>query len=149
MVRTIFALFSVGLVVATAGCRVCSHPYDYCGPLFDGGGGQYCCCPNARAGSILSPDPRIGGCHGGALAPQVIERDVAPQPIPQNELTKARSSDVKRSRVKSEDLAESGPVLISASPDAGPMRGAEQKVRQYPRTDPRRWTGGQSRNTRR
>ena len=32
---------------------MCAHPYDYCGPTFTGACDEPC-CPNVRAGSILS-----------------------------------------------------------------------------------------------
>ena len=54
MVRTVFACSLLVLVAATAGCRMCASPYDYCGPTSTGECGQGC-CPNARQGSILSP----------------------------------------------------------------------------------------------
>ena len=150
MVRTIFALCMVALLAVTAGCRVCAHPYDYCGPLFDGQGGQYCCCPNARAGSILSPNPMMGTCNCGAQTPQVLEEDVAPQPIPQNELTRRRPSHVKPLPVKTADRPESGPKLIQplTNADYGPMPGVQQKVREYSRSETPRWAGRQSRTTR-
>ncbi len=54
MVRTIHVVALVALIAVTAGCTMCAHPYDYCGPTFTGDCGQPC-APNARAGSILSP----------------------------------------------------------------------------------------------
>ena len=54
MLRTVFALTAIVLVAAAAGCSMCAHPYDYCGPTFMGGNYQTC-DPDARAGSILSP----------------------------------------------------------------------------------------------
>ena len=53
-VRTVFACSLLVLVAASAGCRMCASPYDYCGPTSTGECGQGC-CPNARQGSILSP----------------------------------------------------------------------------------------------
>ena len=54
MVRTVFACSLLVLVAATAGCRMCASPYDYCGPTSTGECGQGC-CPSVRQGSILSP----------------------------------------------------------------------------------------------
>jgi hypothetical protein len=45
--------FLVLIVAAGSGCRMCDHPYDYCGPVFDGHCGASC-DPSYRAGSILS-----------------------------------------------------------------------------------------------
>jgi hypothetical protein len=58
MLRTLLACAVVTLVAATAGCRMCAHPYDYCGPTFTGEGCQEC-TSDARAGSILSPGPVV------------------------------------------------------------------------------------------
>src|SRR3972149_1711971 len=40
----------MGLVAFCAGCTMCCHPYDYCGPVYDNCGQ---CGSGARAGSIL------------------------------------------------------------------------------------------------
>ncbi len=146
MVRTLFALSMVALFAVATGCHVLSHPYDYCGPLYDGEGGQYCCCPNARAGAILSPNPLGGGtCTQCGKARQVPEEGVAPQPIPQNELTRTRPSGARAWDVESGDLAESGPTLFQASPEAdrASMPSVGGRAREYPRNDPNRWAGGQ------
>jgi len=47
------AWIALALLAATVGCRICSSPYDYCGPTFTGECGEEC-CSNARAGSIFS-----------------------------------------------------------------------------------------------
>jgi hypothetical protein len=54
------------LIAAVAGCRVCDHPYDYCGPVID---------------SNYHPlGPRAGSVMHGDGAP--IEAIPAPPPIP-------------------------------------------------------------------
>ena len=65
MRRTVFALTAIVLVAAATGCRMCAHPFDYCGPTFTGGNCE-ACNPDARAGSILSPTTSddVGGGHG-------------------------------------------------------------------------------------
>ena len=146
MVRTFFALSMVALFAMATGCHMLSHPYDYCGPLYDGEGGQYCCCPNARAGSILSPNPMGNGtCTQCGKTRQVIEDGVAPQPIPQHELTRTRPSDSRPLVLGSGNLVEAGPTLFQASPDANraPMPSVGGRTREYPRNDPSRWAGGQ------
>jgi len=54
MLRTRIAWPLLALIVLTAGCAMCAHPFDYCGPTFTGECGQTC-DPMARAGSRLSP----------------------------------------------------------------------------------------------
>jgi hypothetical protein len=55
MVRIGFAVAVIAVVATTAGCTMCCHPYDGCGPVFEGHGryatGCSCC---ARAGSVYS-----------------------------------------------------------------------------------------------
>ncbi|MEN6495964.1 MAG: hypothetical protein ABFD16_16910 [Thermoguttaceae bacterium] len=52
MSRAGFAGLILGLIVLSTGCRMCAHPYDYCGPTFTGEGP---CCPNEpRAGSVTA-----------------------------------------------------------------------------------------------
>jgi hypothetical protein len=51
----------VAMILFSAGCKMCCHPYDRCGPVYDNCTGHpYCSC--ARAGSILSnPPARVEG----------------------------------------------------------------------------------------
>ena len=59
--RVFVALTILAAVSAcSCGCRMCADPYDYCQPTFTGEGGQQC-CPNYRAGSVLTPN--CGGCE--------------------------------------------------------------------------------------
>jgi len=53
MSRSLIAWVGLGLLILGAGCRMCAHSYDYCGPLFSGKCGEQC-DPRYRAGSILS-----------------------------------------------------------------------------------------------
>lgn len=69
MARTMFALAAAGLVALTAGCRMCAHPYDYCGPTFTAEGCQEC-MPNARACSILAPEG--GPCCSSEIVPETL-----------------------------------------------------------------------------
>lgn len=52
MLRAGFAGLILGLVMLSTGCRMCAHPFDYCGPTFTGDGP--CCVDEPRAGSILA-----------------------------------------------------------------------------------------------
>ena len=51
MVRAIFGLGLVAVFIGLAGCTMCCHCDDRCGPVYDHG--CQTCCPSARAGSIL------------------------------------------------------------------------------------------------
>ncbi len=77
--RRLLTLLS--LVIAASGCRMCSSPYDYCGPVVDSD-----CCGYPGGG------PAMGANQGGAIyenAPvtngtpteaTVIDGDSAPVP---------------------------------------------------------------------
>jgi hypothetical protein len=52
MVRRVMAWSLVAIISAIVGCRMCCHPYDYCGPVWDRG--CQSCCPHVRAGSVLA-----------------------------------------------------------------------------------------------
>ena len=64
MHRTGLICTVAALLAVSAGCRMCSHPNDYCGPTFDRGSCQSC-DPLARSGSVLSPPINGGGGGGG------------------------------------------------------------------------------------
>ncbi len=58
MIRMALSLGLAGVLAAGFGCRMCSHPYDYSGPVYGDGNGYPASSPVARAGSILSGVPR-------------------------------------------------------------------------------------------
>lgn len=51
MFRTVLGLVLVGACIMLAGCRMCRHPYDYTGPVYDGPQGSSSW--QTRAGSVL------------------------------------------------------------------------------------------------
>ena len=61
---------------------MCCHPYDYCGPTFDGCNGETC-SPCYRAGSILAGTPEV------PMSAAPVE-DVAPQNTLSRTPTRAR-----------------------------------------------------------
>ena len=61
MSRALYAGCFLGWLIMAAGCAMCAHPYDYCGPVIDD---PQACCPNARAGSILAPNGMNGVPEG-------------------------------------------------------------------------------------
>ncbi len=81
MVRTRLVLALSLLACAAAGCTMCQSPYDYCGPTFTGQPGEPC-CPDARAGSILSPplDAASEGEIKPSETPTAIEKQPSPTP---------------------------------------------------------------------
>ena len=84
MLRTALGVGAIALLLATAGCRMCCHPYDYCGPVYEDRGCQSC-GSQTRAGSILA---------GGPLAAAPVASESQPSapvsaPVPRNAQTKA------------------------------------------------------------
>jgi hypothetical protein len=87
MPRHISCWAAVGLLVAAAGCHMCAHPYDNCGPLWTGPNCGPCPGPLTRADSILPP-----GTGPGAAGPEasvvpvypmnLLERYEQPAPVP-------------------------------------------------------------------
>lgn len=79
MSRALYAGCLVGWVVlAAAGCRMCAHPYDYCGPIV---GDPLGCCPTARAGSILTAGSP--GTLEGTVTPTESATSAQPTKAPQ------------------------------------------------------------------
>ena len=80
MSRTQFIWVLLGLITLMSGCKMCAHPYDYCGPTYTHGPGG--CSANApRAGSILS-----GSAMAGPVRPAStisIGDDILANPEPQ------------------------------------------------------------------
>ncbi len=57
MVRVSFAVAIIAVIATTVGCTMCCHPYDYCGPVYDGQGRYATGCSRcARAGSIFAEE---------------------------------------------------------------------------------------------
>jgi len=75
MLRTALGLGVVAALLATAGCTMCCHPYDYCGPIHDGRGCPS--CPSrAREGSILSGMSEMAPSAAMAPSAEVTRRPV-------------------------------------------------------------------------
>jgi len=58
---------AVGLLLLAAGCTMCAHPYDKCGPVYGDGSGSNC-CPMWRMNSVLGP----GGPGGAAMPAEAV-----------------------------------------------------------------------------
>jgi hypothetical protein len=69
MLRTAMGLGVVVILLAAAGCTMCCHPYDNCGPIYDGNGCQSC-ESRSRLGSVLSGSPEL------TLTPELAKRPV-------------------------------------------------------------------------
>lgn len=83
--RHILLILTLAGLTAAAGCRMCAHPYDECGPTFVGECGPVCCNPYARAGSVLSPPltPMAAPCETTMIEGSTpVEGDSSLEPIP-------------------------------------------------------------------
>jgi len=65
----------VGLMLFAAGCSMCGHPYDYCGPVHNDGNCSNC-DTRTRSGSILAPSQGQVVQSGEATQGQVISEQV-------------------------------------------------------------------------
>ncbi len=77
MTARLTAMLALSCVLASAaGCTMCCHPYDYCGPVFQG---STCSpvCSNVRAGSILE-----GGAPANYSARETVPAELKPTPAP-------------------------------------------------------------------
>jgi hypothetical protein len=72
MLRTRLSLGVVAVLMTAAGCTMCCHPYDYCGPVHTDHGCQSC-STRARTGSILAETSDV--------APSL---ELAHRPVPSN-----------------------------------------------------------------
>jgi hypothetical protein len=54
MSRALYGWVLIGLVALSSGCRMCAHPFDYCGPTVTAEEAASCGENAPRSGSILS-----------------------------------------------------------------------------------------------
>ena len=82
---------AIGLLSLAAGCSMCAHPYDNCGPTALSGNGARC-CSTVRAGSILSSsDVLQSAAVDGQIETSTPSADVnvplPPMPAPSTTMT--------------------------------------------------------------
>jgi hypothetical protein len=130
MLRTVFVLGVILSLPVFTGCTLCCHPYDYCGPVYEGCEGQSC-DPMYRAGSILSGSPTISQINE---TPQTtIEKNGAEKADPAaSTVGQIRTGDVPGSerivsvteRVVDSQGNPNGSTatMMSADPEAAPLR---------------------------
>ncbi|NLF09037.1 MAG: hypothetical protein GX594_13810 [Pirellulaceae bacterium] len=95
MLRTGLGLGLLAVSIMFSGCRMCRHPYDYCGPVYNGPHGPSSW--HSRAGSVLDgtqamPDyyEEYQPAYTGNPQPT---RAVAPQPTRAGDYRPARPDD--------------------------------------------------------
>lgn len=113
MFRTASGLAALAILSIATGCQMCSHPFDHCGPVYDGPGCQSC-STRARAGSILSGDS-----------------DIMPSPEPAAKPTPAKSLSPTASRSRSHRQAPSSASIARHVKDQmqpGDVPGSERIV---------------------
>ncbi len=91
MSRTILSVGVLAVLLSSVGCRMCCHPYDYSGPVYQSqqdGGCQS--CVTQRAGSILSGEPETQ-VPAELAQRQPRERQVASAPIRSNTRSQIQS----------------------------------------------------------
>ena len=113
------------LLLGSVGCHLCCAPYDYCGPVWEGG--QCSDLSRVRCGSVTA----IGGCstcsqHGAVAPAQAVPAQGAPTAAPAPAPTPA-------------------PAPAPAAKSVGPQvyRGLDSNVRQVQATQPVNQTNSQ------
>ena len=111
------------LLLGSVGCHLCCAPYDYCGPVWEGG--QCSDLSRVRCGSVTA----IGGCstcgqHGAVAPDQAVPTQGAPTAAPAPAPT---------------------PAPAPATKSVGPQvyRGLDSNVRQVQATQPVNQTNSQ------
>ncbi len=80
MSRMILSVGALTVLLSSMGCRMCCHPYDYSGPVYQSPQSSGCqSCVSQRAGSILSNGPEVQ--VPSELARQPREKTVSSAPI--------------------------------------------------------------------
>jgi hypothetical protein len=66
MRRAMFAWAGIGLLLLAAGCSMCAHPFDYCGPVYDGPCTSCGACGGGcgQCGDGAACDQGCGSCGG-------------------------------------------------------------------------------------
>jgi hypothetical protein len=118
----------VAVVLAAAGCTMCCHPYDYCGPVHDDQGCQSC-STRARAGSILGGARELGPVLeearrpapaqrvSRASAPRQAQADTKPGYVPGSERIVSVSDRVVQRAATAVDTPQ-----VAAEPSAEPSK---------------------------
>jgi hypothetical protein len=86
MRKRIGGLVLLGVILLGAGCTMCCHPYDYCGPVFQPGCDGKPFCSPCRCGSILDGCGwrMCPSCRAMASPPS---KAAQPTPAPQSAAT--------------------------------------------------------------
>jgi len=146
MVRTRIAWPLVALIALTAGCAMCAHPYDYCGPTFTGECGQTC-DPMARAGTRLSPplEPMLdeNAASSGAAAGTEEKPAAAAAAEEQPQETKESTSEPATESLPEPEAKPTAEPEAGSAMDARARSAAPGSV-----TAPNRWTARPTRNVR-
>jgi hypothetical protein len=80
MFRIAMGLGITIVLLVAAGCTMCCHPNDYCGPVYDSCGGQSCSMYH-RAGSILAGTSDVGMME--------MEQEPVQEPTPVTRMSKS------------------------------------------------------------
>ena len=127
--RYILLILTLAGLTAATGCRMCAHPYDYCGPTYLGDCSDVVCNPLARAGSVLSPPLHAGatGCQCQMNAPEMPT--IAPQGVMPSEgevsLKPVPGSDI----VAIKKISETDRVVSLPAPPSDGESGGPELIR--------------------
>ena len=112
MRRMALGLGGAVVLLAAAGCTMCCHPNDYCGPVYEGGRCQSCSL-HSRAGSILAGTTEI------EPSPDLAQRPAQNQTVSNASLRRQVHGDTKPGDVPgSEQILSVTDRVVGSSTDS-------------------------------
>lgn len=133
MVRTSLAVAVLGVLATAAGCTMCCHSYDYCGPIYDG---PYAtgCEHNLRANSVFS-----GTAQMPPSTPTARQKAQGAQPTAQPPAQPALQSEPQSGlqpepQLVPQPMSESASQRVPQSWSSGEMAGSERIISVTERT---------------
>jgi hypothetical protein len=114
MFRMALSLGVVAVLLTIAGCTMCCHPYDYCGPVY-GDCGCNSCSPCCRTGSVLSgsSEPMLSS---GQAQRQVRGQSLAHVPSQRQVQSGRKPRDVPNSERVASNRPSQGQVQDGSKP---------------------------------
>lgn len=128
-------LFVIGMTALT-GCRVCSSPYDYCGPVNSMGGGDCGSCGGSSCDPLHRSGSTLNGYSGGRVYDGYYSGTAQPQPYNDGEITRTtQTMENGKSSVPSGQKPTKARV-ITPSPTRAPVPSGSSSTLSIPALPP-------------
>jgi hypothetical protein len=125
MVRISFAVAVVAVLAATVGCTMCCHPYDECGPVYEGRFATGC-SKNVRQGSVFSGTSDTSS--------ETSPAHVNPQPTPATDAVE-EDGDAQQTTSKKKSASE-----LTALASGTSKKATKTSTKKSQPVTPQRWT---------